>query len=224
MKKLIKNPIFMFILGAIIFSSITVIATNIVASDVTYSDTTVDAALDNLYSKAKPTYTGNITFTPSDTIQTILTNNKVMTSDITINAIPSTYKNLTTTTDVDSSKLLGGVKAYSNDGELITGNLSTDCVYSSYVKAANTQLNINFGITPSTYVIWYKIPSVSVSGYITYDKSVSKISNVVYNSGTGEIWDGAGVFMLNNSVLTTNLSTTGNLYKSNTTIYYMACK
>ena len=54
--KVIKNPIFMFIFGATIFSSITTVAiSQINASQITYTkndtDITVDVALDDLYTK-----------------------------------------------------------------------------------------------------------------------------------------------------------------------------
>ena len=60
MKKIIKNPIFMFILGAIIFGSIGVAASQIFAKDIyfepkegwTLEENTVEAAIDDLYSKS----------------------------------------------------------------------------------------------------------------------------------------------------------------------------
>lgn len=51
MKKILKTPVFTFILGALIFGSIGVFAT-ISASSITYNNTTVDLALDDLYGKA----------------------------------------------------------------------------------------------------------------------------------------------------------------------------
>ena len=73
MKRIIKNPIFTFILGAIIFGGIgTVLAVTILAKDVSYApkDSTwkvynVEDAIDDLYSKAKPEYTGSTTVTPT---------------------------------------------------------------------------------------------------------------------------------------------------------------
>ena len=49
MKKIIKNNVLGFILGAIIFSGITVYATSYLAKDVTYKDTNVETALNDLY-------------------------------------------------------------------------------------------------------------------------------------------------------------------------------
>ena len=52
MKKFLKSRVFAFILGGIILGSIGVYASNILASDISYKDTTVDKALDDLYFKA----------------------------------------------------------------------------------------------------------------------------------------------------------------------------
>ena len=52
MKKIFKNSIFMFILGTILSTSICVIASGLLASDIKYKDTNVESALDNLYEKA----------------------------------------------------------------------------------------------------------------------------------------------------------------------------
>ena len=56
MKKIIKNPIFTFILGSIIFSSVTVLASQILARDIEYTKdgvtTDVESALNDLYDKA----------------------------------------------------------------------------------------------------------------------------------------------------------------------------
>ena len=50
MKNMFKNPILMFILGAIIFSSITVYATvKYQASEIEYNDTPLNEVLDDLY-------------------------------------------------------------------------------------------------------------------------------------------------------------------------------
>ncbi len=49
MKKILKSRLFTFILGGIVFGTIGVFASNIFASQVTYNDTTVDLALDNVY-------------------------------------------------------------------------------------------------------------------------------------------------------------------------------
>ncbi|MBE6161690.1 MAG: hypothetical protein E7158_05695 [Firmicutes bacterium] len=98
MKKVFKNPVVTFILGALIFSSISVYAAHkYAASNITYKDTTLDQALNTLYTKT------------------------------------NTYKNLTETTDVSSSNLLNGVKAYTNSGTLVTGSIPS-------IVSSNTNL------------------------------------------------------------------------------------
>lgn len=53
MKKILKNRIFIFFMGMIIAGSITAYATSqIMSSQVTYNNTTVDLVLDDLYTKA----------------------------------------------------------------------------------------------------------------------------------------------------------------------------
>ena len=64
MKKILKNPIFMFILGAIIFSSVTVIASSLSAKDITYKENkTVENALDELYIAANKEILNSLTIT-----------------------------------------------------------------------------------------------------------------------------------------------------------------
>ena len=59
MKKVLKNRLFLVLVTAIIVGSIAVYATSeILASQITYNDTTVEAALNDLYGKANK----NITF------------------------------------------------------------------------------------------------------------------------------------------------------------------
>ena len=54
--KRVKNSIFWFILGAVIFTSLGVIAANMVnAREVIYRDTNVETAIDDLYSKTSST-------------------------------------------------------------------------------------------------------------------------------------------------------------------------
>ena len=120
-----KGYIVSFILGAIIFSGVTVLATNAInANEVTYKNTTLDSALDTLYERSTYTeYAGSTTVTPGTTEQILSTNNKLLKSNITISAIPSSYKKLSTATNFAASDLLTGKKAYNSNGELITGTM-----------------------------------------------------------------------------------------------------
>ena len=60
MKKVLKSRIFSFILGGLVFGSISAYATTqIFASQVTYENTTVDQALNELYAKSNKEYTSS---------------------------------------------------------------------------------------------------------------------------------------------------------------------
>ena len=72
MKKFLKSRVFAFILGGIILGSIGVYASNILASDISYKDTTVDKALDDLYTKANKTPTQVATLTTQGATYTML--------------------------------------------------------------------------------------------------------------------------------------------------------
>ena len=125
MKKILKNPIFTFIIGLVLAGTIGVVASNISASNISYGNTTLDRAMDDLYTKA------------------------------------STYKNLSTTTDVTATKLLEGIKAYSSDGTLVTGSIETFIPNSLYTPTTSEQIistngkyingNIKIGAIPSSY-------------------------------------------------------------------------
>ena len=230
MKKIFKKSnIFSFLLGALIFSGITgVVAATMLANDVSYSpkDTTlkvdnVKDAIDDLYTKAKPEYTGITTVTPTTSSQLLSTNNKILKSNITIEAIPSTYKNLTTTTTVNSGTVLNGYKAYTSDGTLITGTLSTDCFKSIYHHNANSQVNIPLSFTPTMFYISHNMPngdtiSLFYNGNIENDvymyiKSTDKFSKTTdYSVST-------------NSIISTMDSSKGR-YVYEYDAYYMACK
>ena len=142
MKKVLKNPIFTFIIGAIIFSGITlVIATTVSSHDVTYKNTTVEDAIDDLYSKAKPEYIGNITVTPTTSEQVLSTNNKILKSNITINPIPSTFKELSGEANFTADDLVAGKKAYNNNGELIIGIANKKYSDDEYMAYGNLRYN-----------------------------------------------------------------------------------
>ena len=62
MKKIFKNPVVTFILGALIFSSISVYAAHkYAASNITYKDTTLDQALNTLYTTQNTTVSSQTT-------------------------------------------------------------------------------------------------------------------------------------------------------------------
>ena len=255
--KLVKNPIFTFILGIIVAGTIGVFAIQITANDVTYSNTTVKSALDTLYTKAttntildttinitadkilsgNSAYNGNgtlvngnietytntaqtpTTVTPTTSQQVLPTNGKYISSDITINAIPSSYKELTTTTTVAANKLLNGETAYDNLGNLITGTISTNCVKGTYHHAANTNWNIDFGITPTRFFLTYVLTN---NRLVYYDGST--IYNFIgYTTSSIEKVDTKTGTISGTSYIETYATTTGH-YKNAYDITYYDCR
>lgn len=230
MKKIFrKSNILSFLLGAIIFGGVgTVFAYTILAKDVSYSpkDTTwkvdnVKVAIDDLYTKAKPEYTGITTITPSNSGYNLSTKDKILKSNITIEPIPSTYKNLTTTTTVNESNLLSGVKAYTSDGELVTGTLSTNCVSGSYTKPANSQINIDFGFVPKEYTLLLYHFSNDYTMKVSYDNVTGKIYVIKYYDNTTNEWNW---LEMDGTVLKSKLTATSGSVVNSYEIYYMACR
>lgn len=184
MKKFLESRVFLVIVCAIVFTSIGVFANNLLASEIDYNDTTVDQALDTLYTKTKPDYTGETTFTPSSETQTIQTQNKILRNNITIEAVPSTYKNLITlTNELTANDLVSGKQAYNSNGEVITGSLNSNCV--SGVITCNQDCAGSTGIkivnfNPSFYATRYINNSTNVYDWNIYDSiySQTKVYNV----------------------------------------------
>ena len=234
MKKIFKKSnILSFILGAIIFGGVgTVVAATILAKDVSYTpkDTSwqvdnVKDAIEDLYSKAKPEYTGSTTVTPTTSSQTLFTKNKILTNNITIEPIPSTYKKLTTTTTVSANTLLNGYKAYTSDGTLVTGSLSTNCVSGEFVL---TQDNVSNGLKitdfyPSYFAIssinagkrrvWYYNKNIDSSGFFSISVPEKTLSGPSTFSSQNAI-------TIENNKLNLRLSTVF----IGSSVEYMACK
>ena len=220
MKKIIKNPIFTFILGAIIFGSIGVLASNILAQDVTYGNTNVKLALDVLYTKAKPDYAGDTTVTPTTSEQTLLTNDRILKSNITVEAIPSTYKNLSQSTTVEANKLLNGETAYDNLGNLITGSISTDCVTGSIPKNSNSKKLTSF--KPSKFVVFGLDESQGNHWGNIYSSSYNATKFIDFGNGNTNNYsilrDISTWYNLDSNSLYITLDTT------NHSLFYIACK
>ncbi len=121
--KNVKNYLLSFILGGIVFSGITVFAEYVVTADkIEYANNvSVKDKIDDLYTKVKPVYTGETTITPTTSEQTLYTSDKILKSNVTINKIPSNYKNINDTTNFTASDLKLGEKAYNSSGKLIIG-------------------------------------------------------------------------------------------------------
>ena len=145
MKKAIKNPILTFILGLIIASGITVLASTILARDISYKNTNVEDALDDLYAKAnEPT-----------AMELLWTNpNPLSSFDIqTINVDLSNYKYVVVNATYGGNGL---IEDYSTVNKSIievgtTGNItgvyhSADGGASTIRKAVVSETGISFGI------------------------------------------------------------------------------
>ena len=84
MKKIFKNPIFMFILGSIIFCGIGVFASEILSSSVKYKGKTVEDSLDELYELS------GVTFPESETFSNYIINGTRETNNIiSLNSLDS---------------------------------------------------------------------------------------------------------------------------------------
>ena len=198
MKIIDRKTIIAFILGALIFGSTGVIAATLLANNVSYDNTNsginstnVQGAIDELYTKANTTYdeySGTTTYTPTTSTQTVPTNNKLMKSDITINAIPSSYKNLSTTTTATASDIVSGKTAYNNSGTLLTGTYvapsmkGTEWNYNSFVSTVGEN-TINVGFQPNRIVFLNNSNGVS----IIYDKTKSESTFMVSYSSDKKV-------------------------------------
>ena len=225
MKKNIKGRLFLFIITAIVFSSVSVIATSTYyANQIVYGNTTVEGALNNLYSTASASsYTPSGHVTPGNQEQTLETENKRVTSNIVIDPIPSNYKDINESTVSQASDVLKGKKTYTSSGQLVTGTRA-ECVYSSINKSANSNITLNLGFKPTSFMFSYTIDQVIA--YISYNNSQGKvlISNFNSSASTSSVIEITSYFNITNSGITTNLNTTGTLYVNAATVYYMACK
>ena len=123
--KNIKNYLLSFILGGIIFYSISVFAEYIVTADkIEYStNVSVKDKIDDLYTKVKPTYTGVTTYTPDANGKTFETAGKILNSNIVIDPISTNLKDIHDSTVTSNSDVALGKVAYKSDGTKLTGTL-----------------------------------------------------------------------------------------------------
>ena len=183
--------------------------------------TNVKEALDYLYDNQKTYeyYNGNYDITPTFDKQTLSTNNKILTKDITINAIPSSYKVLSSTTTAENNNILDGYTAYNSNGDLLTGTISTNCVSGSYTKAANANVSIDFGLVPSFYM--FNVSTGVGRVTILYNKKEdSNVKVVRHYNNTADDW---GYVNLSGTKITTTLGSSSPLYQKSQEIAYMAC-
>ena len=150
MKKVIKNPIFMFILGLVLATSITVFAEDLLASNIKYKKTNVESAIDDLYAKASHRMFDKITLrmraeSYSDTYQGVTNFNVDYTPSIKDN-----YRYFKITSVATSN-----LKSYEIDGYSLQTN--------SFVPIAlNTEYDLS--VISSFWIIVYS-NSNNVMGY-----------------------------------------------------------
>ena len=226
MKKVFKSRILLVIVTVILTGSISVYAAGkYYAKDIEYTpknssfnvDNLADA-LDALYTKVKPEYTGVTEVTPSQSSQTLNTKDKALTKNITINPIPNTYKNLTTQTNATASDILSGKTAYTSDGTLVTGNISTNCIKGNIIiKAQNKQLVEN-KFAPSFFSVWVNNEWVNVYSK-DYNDSIYVGGNKT-DHYSGEI---NNIYMIENNSLYIGSEFNRSIYIGKT-LYYVACK
>ena len=180
--KNIKNYLLSFILGGIIFSGITVFAEFIVTADkIEYSaNVSVKDKIDDLYTKVKPSYSGIVEITPTKSNQVLLTNNKIVNSNIIINKIPDKFIDISDSTIDVSNDLTIGKVAYKANGTRILGSHVEECVNGSHVWTQNDSTNgynvVNY--RPSLFSItatdvsgarffWYYNSSINATQFYT---------------------------------------------------------
>lgn len=241
-KKINKDNILSFILGALIFGTTGVLAATFLANNISYDNSSsginssnIQGAIDELYTKANTSYdeySGTTTYTPSTSTQTISTNNKLVKSDITINPIPSSYKSLTTTTTATANDLLSGKTAYNSNGQIIEGTHVEECVRGVYNKPVNTLIDINLGFNPNYLYLDYIISSDNHQK-LFYNTLID--SNIyIYIIGTKDtdnsyngttMTNGNSIYSINNGhIIDASGITTSPRYKQGFNIYYMACR
>ena len=228
MNKFLNSKVFIFMLSSVIFTGVGVLANEMITADrVEYSeDVSVKDKMDDLYSKAKSAYTGSTTVTPSKSTQTLYTNNKRLNSDITINPIPSNYKDLSSSAYPVESALLSGYKAYNSNGELITGKISTDCVSGSHVWTQSDSTNgYKIGTFKPSYFaitgvqknnvrwIWYYNYAISTTYFYSIKPDSGSIRTVNFSDLTS--------FVLGTNYLQLKWSADS---WAGQTLYYLVCK
>ena len=224
--KILKNPIFMFILGGICFYSISVFAEYVVSADkVEYSsNVSVKDKIDDLYTRVKPVYNGNTEVTPTKNNQTLLTNGKILNSNITINKIPDKFVDISDSTLTSSNELMNGKVAYKADGTKIVGSVSVnDCISGTYNHKANTQWQIQLSFSPTFYLL--KL-SHNMQGQVVlfYENTTNKTYRYNTYNDTTEDWSRYIEYNGNSIHTLDTVPTSWSWYTDQFDIKYIACK
>lgn len=198
MKKAIKNPIFIFILSAIIFGSMgVVISATILAKDVSYTPSNTNWKVDNV----------------GDAIDELYNNykNKISTLQITNDSLNSEIKTLTST----NTEL-------NNQVNTLTTKLSnaTNAGLSGVISVTNTTTvyTVNVGFKPSkVFVLQPK--TTNYGNYITYSYDSSISSNFIgcWSNNLNVTGEGTGCSVLNRIF---SLTDTGFTFKADNNTCY----
>lgn len=134
----------------------------------------------------------------------------------------TTYKNLSVSTTAKAEDIISGKTAYDNLGNLITGNISADCVSSSFatdsesVSSSGKKL-ANF--KPSFFIVFSKDSPWVGGGHIyNVNYSATQIINFGVHNNT------AGTDNLNNVYTITDNGFWIYNWGAGNYLYYMACK
>ena len=193
--KIIKSRIFAFVLGAVIFSGITgVTAYTILASDVHYKDTTLDKALDTLYT------TQNTTVTNLQNQVNTLTNEKtslqeqIDTKDATISNLQSQINSLTNSGGIeeicivhrDRNGTSNWGKHYRVDGIVKEVTDSSTYIGCTYNESQNKWYFKAKGAGKYIIIYGFENPSISVNSY-SANASIATISDPTLASSYGAV-------------------------------------
>ena len=155
MKKILGSKIVYFVLGAIIFSSITAYAFTLTASDVSYNDTTVKGALGDLYDASS-----------NGQMQTVLLGTGTSFDIKNHEVLGKYYQDLTT--DNFYYRLNNG------------SNTSSDANYDEgAIKASVSFTTGTLSYDPSTGILTFTQPKAAGNAY--YDNRVVKTATVNIN-------------------------------------------
>lgn len=196
MKKIFrKSNIFAFVLGAIIFGGIVgVSAYTILANDIGYTPKDTTWEVDNVKDAIDDLY-----------------------------KVSKDYVKLDEETTVSSSNLLNGITAYDNNGNLITGAVSTDCVSGNFVWTQNDKDNgrIVSNFAPNYFTVYGYNP-INKEFVFYYNRNVNseKVFQLNITNSSNHLLDLGGAFSINNNFKIKFAASDW----LNQKIYYMACK
>ena len=192
MKRILKKSnIFSFLLGAVIFGSIGVAASTIFANDIGYTPKDTTWEVDNVKDAIDDLY-----------------------------KVSKDYVKLDEETTVSSNNLLSGVTAYDNLGNLITGNVNTDCVSGSFkCSSCTTSSGQNIGISFEPKLIY--IVSNDFTKFIGYNHNLNLTTAYYHTPTTTAGSDSISAFFsFNNGLFIHGL---GNSWNNND-YQFVACK